>query len=65
LPPEDCGGVSGYYRLLEIMSDPSDDEYDEMLAWIGDKYHSELFESGSVKFDNPRKRWENAFSDEL
>lgn len=22
--PEDCGGVPGYYRLLEILADPSD-----------------------------------------
>ena len=62
-PPEDCGGVPGYYRLLEIMSDPSHEEYEDMLTWIGDRYHCELFAAEEVKFDNPQRRWKNAFSD--
>lgn len=62
-PPEDCGGVPGYYRLLEIMSDPSHEEYEDMLTWIGDRYHCELFAPEEVKFDNPQRRWKNAFSD--
>ena len=35
-PPEDCGGIWGYYRLLEIMDDPDDPEYDNMLDWYGE-----------------------------
>jgi len=61
-PPEDCGGVPGYYRLLEVLSDPKDDEYDEMVAWLGKKYNPQEFIPDKVKFDNPKKRWENAFS---
>ena len=61
-PPEDCGGVPGYYRLIEILSDPSNDEHDEMLAWLGKKYNPEEFDPGKVKFDNPKKRWKLAFS---
>lgn len=33
-PPEDCGGVPGYYRLLEIIKNPDDEEYEETLAWL-------------------------------
>ncbi|MFQ5761383.1 MAG: plasmid pRiA4b ORF-3 family protein [Acidiferrobacterales bacterium] len=62
-PPEDCGGVPGYYRLLEIMSDPSDEEYEDMVTWIGDRYHSESFDPEEVKFDNPKRRLKNAFTD--
>ncbi len=62
-PPEDCGGVSGYYRFCQIISDPTDEEYEDMLAWIGDKYDPKYFDSEQVKFDNPKQRWDLAFSD--
>lgn len=32
-PPEDCGGIGGYERLQEILSDPEDEEYEEMKAF--------------------------------
>ncbi len=62
-PPEDCGGVHGYYRMLEVISDPGDDEHEEMLVWLGGKYEPEKFAPGKVKFDNPTKRWKMAFSE--
>lgn len=34
-PPEDCGGVWGYYELLEVLADPSCDEHAERLDWLG------------------------------
>jgi len=34
-PPEDCGGLWGYYFLLEILGDPEDEEHEGMLAWAG------------------------------
>ncbi|MGH9416907.1 MAG: plasmid pRiA4b ORF-3 family protein [Terriglobales bacterium] len=34
-PPEDCGGVSGYYYMLEALDDPDHDEHDMMEDWIG------------------------------
>ena len=34
-PPEDCGGPSGYERLLQILADPEDEEHDETLTWCG------------------------------
>lgn len=64
-PPEDCGGVPGYYRLLQVMSDPSDDEYEDMLTWLDKKYEPEEFALDTVKFDNPQKRWDQAFTDVL
>lgn len=33
--PEDCGGPSGYARLLEALDDPDDEEHEEMQAWAG------------------------------
>ena len=34
-PPEDCGGVWGYYNLVNILSDPNHEEYEEKLEWCG------------------------------
>jgi hypothetical protein len=47
-PPEDCGGVPGYYDLLRILSDPSDEDYDEMLEWVGGKYDPAYFDVSAV-----------------
>jgi Plasmid pRiA4b ORF-3-like protein len=34
-PPEDCGGSWGYEHLREVLADPSSDEHEDMLAWLG------------------------------
>ncbi|EHQ26311.1 plasmid pRiA4b ORF-3 family protein [Mucilaginibacter paludis] len=34
-PPEDCGGIGGYYRMVEILSNPKHAEYREMREWLG------------------------------
>ncbi len=33
-PPEDCGGVWGYQRLLAILADPQHEEREESLRWL-------------------------------
>lgn len=33
-PPEDCGGIYGYYEYLDIISDKDHPEYEERLAWM-------------------------------
>jgi hypothetical protein len=37
-PPEDCGGIRGYYRLLKVISNPNHEEHQEMLDWLGDPF---------------------------
>lgn len=34
-PPEDVGGVWGYYGFLEAIQDPNHPEHDDMLEWVG------------------------------
>jgi hypothetical protein len=34
-PPEDCGGPPGYERLKEVLSNPDDEEYEDMRYWLG------------------------------
>jgi len=35
-PPEDCGGLWGFYGLLEILSDPAHPRHEQMLNWSGE-----------------------------
>jgi hypothetical protein len=34
-PPEDCGGAWGYAELKEILADPSHEDHQDMLDWLG------------------------------
>jgi hypothetical protein len=34
-PPEDCGGIFGYYDKLEIIKDPSNPEHEHIKEWMG------------------------------
>ncbi len=34
-PPEDCGGIPGYYHLLDVLSDPTHDEFEHLSTWVG------------------------------
>jgi len=43
-PPEDCGGLWGYYDLLEILGNPKDEGHEGMLEWVGGKIDPEAFE---------------------
>ena len=42
-PPEDCGGSGGYADLLEIIKDPGNEEYEEMMDWLGGGFDPEEF----------------------
>lgn len=43
-PPEDCGGIWGYYDLLETIQDPKDPEHADMLDWLGEGFDPEAFD---------------------
>jgi hypothetical protein len=47
-PPEDCGGIWGYYQLLEVINDPEHEEYQEMLRWLGDRFDPSHFDPQKV-----------------
>lgn len=57
-PLEDCGGVPGYYRLIEVLADESHDEHAEMLEWAGGRYRPDHFEAYEVAFTDPKPRLE-------
>ena len=60
-PPEDCGGIFGYEDLLETLSDPDHEEYEETLEWLGGDFDPDHFNVSEVVFDDPEKRFEYAF----
>jgi hypothetical protein len=43
-PPEDCGGTSGYEHLLEVIADPTHEEHEQLLQWVGGEYDPEGFD---------------------
>ncbi len=47
-PPEDCGGVDGYERMLEIVFDPTHEEFEEMRQWAGPDFQPERFDIREV-----------------
>lgn len=34
-PPEDCGGSWGYKELKQVLADPSHEEHEDLLDWLG------------------------------
>jgi len=47
-PPEDVGGTPGYEHFLEVMADPSHEEYKDLSGWIGGKFDPERFDMDEV-----------------
>jgi hypothetical protein len=42
-PPEDCGGIGGFYHMLEAISDPDHPEHEDIRDWMGDDFDPESF----------------------
>lgn len=46
-PYEDCGGIYGYYDLLEILKDSSHPEFENMKSWTEEHFTS-VYDMGEV-----------------
>lgn len=42
-PTEDSGGISGYHENMDIIKDPTHEEYENTLTWLGDGFDPEYF----------------------
>ena len=42
-PPEDCGGLGGFYYLLESLQNPRHPQHEELLGWLDRDYDPEKF----------------------
>lgn len=69
-PPEDCGGVGGYYDLIETLTKRGSRRYREMVDWLQNHaknyypYKPDHFDPREIHFWDPKKRWKIAFEDE-
>jgi hypothetical protein len=43
-PPEDCGGISGFYDFLSVMSNKRHPDYRDTKVWVGGKFDSTEFD---------------------
>ena len=58
-PPEDVGGPWGYSEFLEIMADPTREEYDHTKAWAGGGFDPTVadFERLADEVSKLDKKW--------
>jgi hypothetical protein len=50
-PPEDVGGVPGYYEFLNALKDPNHEEHESYTEWSGGNYDSEHFDAHAVNWE--------------
>ena len=48
-PPEDCGGVPGFYDFLEARADPDHDEHETAITWLAD-YDPDTIDELPIKY---------------
>jgi len=53
-PPEDCGGIYGYYEKLEALRDPKHPEHDEIIDWMGQDFDPDAFDIEDI---NSKLKW--------
>jgi hypothetical protein len=46
-PPEDCGGIPGFYHNLDVLKKPRSREYAEIKEWMGD-YDPAAFDLAAI-----------------
>lgn len=69
-PPEDCGGIHGFYQMLDVLKNPKDPEYKEMVQWVNattgrKRYIPDSFDPQTIKFTNPQKRLREILEDDV
>lgn len=47
-PPEDCGGIPGFYTMLEIIADPAHPDHASMVEWLGE-YDPQAIDASVLK----------------
>ncbi|MBN1548903.1 MAG: plasmid pRiA4b ORF-3 family protein [Syntrophaceae bacterium] len=50
-PPEDVGGVPGYFEFLNALKDPNHEEYESYTEWSCGNFDSERFDPESINWE--------------
>lgn len=48
-PPENCGGVPGYFHLLDVLANPKSQEYLMMKNWVSYGFDPKKFDKKSAQ----------------
>ena len=57
-PPEDCGGIGGYYGLLGALASPDKPESRELLEWADEEYE---FDPEAFSLEEADRRVKSTF----
>lgn len=59
-PPEDCGGILGYSDMLEILSKPSNPEYESWIEWLPENFNPTKLPKSSINSELKKfGKWHN------
>lgn len=47
-PPEDVGGIGGFYEFIEAVADPAHPQHGHMIAWAGGGFDPEAFDLDKI-----------------
>ncbi len=50
-PPEDSGGIHGYYALLEDLAQEDSKEHENAMAWVGGQFNPSSFDANRINRD--------------
>ena len=56
-PPEDCGGVPGYAKLLKILSNRKHPEHKRMKEWLGRPFDAAAFDVEKTNLWLKKLKW--------
>jgi hypothetical protein len=59
-PPEDCGGIPGYYDCIKALRERDNSE--DRLTWLG-RWRPDRFDPAKIKFSRPLRRLKIALKD--
>lgn len=47
-PPEDCGGIPGYYLMLEAVKDKNHPDHEDLTEWLGEDFDPAFFDMTQI-----------------
>ncbi len=49
-PPEDVGGIPGYFDFCSALADPGHEDHERLMEWSGGNYNSEEFDTNMINW---------------
>ena len=60
-PPEDVGGIPGYQQFVEVIGDPSHEQYAETREWLGEDFDPKAFDLEAANLRLSRRHARHAW----